>query len=95
MAVIKPILDKVVLKVEKKEEATRNGIILAGKSKEEPLLATVVARGPGGLIDGKEVKMYIEAGDRVIVNKYAGSEITLDGQEYVIVRQSDILAHVV
>ena len=88
---VKPILDRVLLKAEK-ENSTKGGIILAGKSKEQPVIATVIARGPGGMVNGKEVKMYVNAGDRVIINKYSGSEVTLDGQDYIIVSQSDILA---
>ena len=94
MTTIKPLLDKVVVKPEKKSNATRGGIILAGKSKDQPILAKVVARGPGGMIDGKEVKMYVNIGDTVLYNKFSGSEITFNGQEYTIIRQSDILAFV-
>ena len=94
MTTIKPLLDKVVVKPEKKSNATRGGIILAGKSKDQPVLAKVVARGPGGMIDGKEVKMYVNIGDTVLYNKFSGSEITFNGQEYTIIRQSDILAFV-
>ena len=92
MATIKPLLDRAMVKVDKSKESTKGGIILAGKSKEQPLIATVIAVGPGGIIDGKEVKMYIQKGDKVIINKYAGSEITLDGEDYTILRQSDVLA---
>ena len=94
MTTIKPLLDKVVVKPEKNSNATRGGIILAGKSKDQPILAKVVARGPGGMIDGKEVKMYVNIGDTVLYNKFSGSEITFNGQEYTIIRQSDILAFV-
>lgn len=92
MASIQPLLDKVVLKIEKTGEATQNGIILPATSKDQPIIANVVARGPGGIIDGKEVKMSVQTGDKVIVNKYSGTEINLEGQKYLIVRQSDILA---
>ncbi|MDR1364601.1 MAG: co-chaperone GroES [Oscillospiraceae bacterium] len=91
MANIKPLLDKVLVKVEKPEETTRTGIILAGK-KDQPCVATVIARGPGGVIDGKEVKMCVETGDKIIINDYSGSKITYDGQEYTILSQRDILA---
>lgn len=95
MATIRPLLDKVVLKADKSGETTRGGLIIAGKSKDQPIVATVVSRGPGGLIDGKEVKMYVNQGDKVIVNKYSGTEINLDGEEFTIVRQPDILAVIV
>ena len=91
MAVIKPLLDKVVVKIEKSSEATQNGIILPSTSKDQPIIATVISRGPGGMIDGKEVKMYVHEGDRILVNKYAGTEINLDGKKYLIIRQPDIL----
>ncbi len=92
MATIKPILDKVVVKIEKSAEATQNGIILPSTSKDQPIIAKVLSRGPGGMIDGKEVKMYVNEGDKVLVNKYAGTEITLDGKKYLIIKQTDILA---
>ena len=89
---IKPLADRVVLKMEKAEETTKGGIVLAGSAKEKPQIADVVAVGPGGNVDGKEVKMYVKVGDRVYTNKYSGTEVKLDDVEYVIVRQSDILA---
>jgi chaperonin GroES len=95
MATIKPLLDKVLLKPEKSESSTRTGIILAGKSKDEPVIAQVIAKGPGGMVDGKEIKMYVHQGDKVIVNKYAGSEVTVAGEKYIIVSQSDVLAVIV
>lgn len=76
------------------EETTKSGIILAGTAKEKPQIAEVVAVGPGGVVDGKEVKMELSVGDRVIMSKYAGTEVKLDGEEYTILRQSDILAKV-
>lgn len=94
MATIKPLLDKVVATVEKQSESTRGGLILAGKAKEQPIIAKVVSRGPGGMVDGKEVKMYINPGDKILVNKYSGTEITVDGEDYIILRQSDILAFI-
>ncbi len=92
MANIKPILDKVVVKAQKVEKSMQGGIILAGSSKEQPLTATVIARGPGGMIDGKEVKMYVNEGDTVLIPKHAGTEFTLNGTEYIIISQSQILA---
>lgn len=87
-----PLADRVVLKQQEAEEKTKSGIILTSKTQEKPQEAEVVAVGPGGLVDGKEVKMTVKAGDRVIYSKYAGNEVKLDDEEYVIVKQSDILA---
>lgn len=92
MATIKPILDKVVVKVQKTQKSMQGGILLAGSSKEQPLTATVIARGPGGMIDGKEVKMYVNEGDSVLIPKHAGTEFNLNGVEYIIISQSQILA---
>ncbi len=89
---IKPLADRVVIKMVEAEETTKGGIILAGSVKEKPQVAEVVAVGPGGNVEGKEVTMYVKVGDRVLTSKYSGTEIKLDGQEYTIVRQSDILA---
>lgn len=89
---IRPLLDKVVVKMVEAEETTKSGIILAGTAKEKPQIAQVVAVGPGGIVDGKEVTMQISENDKVIFNKYAGMEIKHEGVEYIIVRQSDILA---
>lgn len=91
---IRPILDKVVVKVKKTENATRGGILLAkSSSKEEPLMAEVVARGDGGMTDdGRKLKMYIEPGDIVLIPKNAGTPFTMDGREYVIISQQDVLA---
>lgn len=89
---IKPLADRVVIKMEEAEETTKSGIVLAGAAKEKPQLARVVAIGPGGLVDGKEVKMYVNVGDKVLTSKYSGSEVKVDGVEYTILRQSDILA---
>ncbi len=89
---LKPLLDRVVLKSVEAEETTKSGIILTGSAKEKPVVSEVVAVGPGGTVDGKEVTMYVKAGDRVIFSKYAGTEVKLDGEEYMIVRQNDILA---
>jgi chaperonin GroES len=89
---IKPLLDRVLIKMEKAEETTKGGIILAGSAKEKPQIADVIEVGPGGVVDGKEVKMYVKKGDRIITSKYSGTEVKLDGADYTIVRQSDILA---
>lgn len=89
---IKPLADRVVTKLIEAEETTKSGIILTSASKEKPQIAEVVAVGPGGIVDGNEVEMYIKVGDKVIVNKYAGNEVKIDGEEFIIVRQSDILA---
>lgn len=89
---IKPILDKVLIKMEETEETTKSGIILSANSKEKPQIAKVIAVGPGGIVDGEEVKMFLKQGDRVIANKYAGTEIKYEGTEYIILRQSEILA---
>ncbi len=87
-----PLGDRVVLKQNEKEETTKSGIILAAKAQEKPVTAEVVAVGPGGMVDGKEVTMQVKPGDQVIYSKYAGNEVKLDEEEYVIVRQNDILA---
>ena len=89
---IKPLCDRVVLKAAEAEETTKSGIILTAASKEKPEIAEVVAVGPGGFVDGNEVKMFVNVGDRVITAKYAGTEVKIHGEEYMIVRQSDILA---
>lgn len=89
---IKPLLDRVVLKIIEAEETTKSGILLASSSKEKPHIARVVAVGPGGTVDGKEVKMQVNVGDRVIFSKYAGTEVKYEDDDYIIVRQDDILA---
>lgn len=89
---IKPLTDRVVIKAEASEETTKSGIVLTASSQEKPQFATVVAVGEGGIVDGKEVKMYVKVGDKVITSKYSGTEVKLDGEEYTIVRQNDILA---
>ena len=91
---IKPLADRVVIKMLEAEETTKSGIILAGAAKEKPQIAEVVAVGPGGVVDGKEVAMELSVGDKVIMSKYAGTEVKLDGEEYIILRQSDILAKI-
>ena len=89
---IKPLADRVVVKPVEVEETTSSGIILAASAQEKPQVAEVVAVGPGGLVDGKKVEMYVKVGDRVITGKYSGTEVKLNKEEYTIVRQSDILA---
>lgn len=91
---IKPLADRVVIKMLEAEETTKSGIILAGAAKEKPQVAEVVAVGPGGVVDGKEVKMELSVGDKVIMSKYAGTEVKLDGEEYIILGQSDVLAKI-
>ena len=87
-----PLGDKIVLKQLEAEETTKSGIVLTGQAKEKPQEAEVIAVGPGGNIDGKEVVMQVKAGDKVIYSKYAGTDVNLDGEEYIIVKQNDILA---
>jgi len=89
---IKPLGERVVIKMLESEETTKSGIVLPGSAKEKPQLAEVVAVGPGGLVDGKEVKMEVKVGDKVLMSKYAGTEVKLDNLEYTILKQSDILA---
>ena len=89
---MKPLADRVVIKNVEAEETTKGGILLTTSAKEKPQMAVVLAVGPGGNVDGKEVKMSVDKGQTVIYSKYAGTEVKLDGEEYIIVRQSDILA---
>ena len=89
---IRPLGDKVVIKMVETEETTKSGIVLPGSAKEKPQYAEVVAVGPGGIVDGKDVKMEVKVGDKVLLSKYAGTEVKLDGCEYTILRQSEILA---
>ena len=89
---MKPLGDRVVIKNMEAEETTKGGIILTAAAKEKPLMAEVIAVGPGGVVDGKEVQMQVKVGEKVIYSKYAGTEVKLDGQEVIIVRQNDILA---
>ncbi len=87
-----PLADRVLLKAVETEEKTASGIILSTATKEKPEVFEVVSAGPGGIVDGNEVKMVVKAGDRVVTSKYSGTEVKIDGAEYTIVRQSDILA---
>ena len=89
---IRPLADRVVVKPAEVEETTKSGIILAASAQEKPQFAEVVAVGPGGEVEGKQVEMYVKVGEKVIVGKYAGTEVKLNKEEYTIVRQSDILA---
>ena len=87
-----PLADRVVIKAVEVEETTKGGLILTGSAKEKPQVAQVVAVGPGGVVDGKEVEMTVKVGDHVITSKYAGTQVKIDGEELTIVRQGDILA---
>lgn len=89
---IKPLADRVVIKMTEAEETTKGGIILANTAKEKPCVAEVISVGPGGVVEGKEVTMYVKKGDKVLISKYAGTEVKLDGEEFTIVKQSEILA---
>ena len=89
---IKPLFDRVVIKDMESEETTKSGIILPTAAQEKPQMAEVIAVGPGGKVDGNDVEMFVKVGDKVITAKYAGTEVKVDGEEYSIVRQSDILA---
>lgn len=89
---IKPLADRVVIKMVEAEETTKSGIILAGSAKEKPQVAEVVAVGPGGMVDGNQVEMYVKVGDKVITSKYSGTEVKVDEETVTIVRQADILA---
>lgn len=89
---IRPLADRVVIKMLEAEEKTKSGIILTGSAKEQPQMAEVIEVGPGGVVDGKEVKMEVSKGNKVLFSKYAGTEVKVEGQEYIILRQSDILA---
>ena len=89
---LKPLSDRVVIKMTEAEETTKSGIILTGSAKEKPQVAEVLAVGPGGVVDGKEVVMQVKVGDKVITSKYSGTEVKIDGEELIVVRQNDILA---
>ena len=89
---IKPLSDRVLIKMQEAEETTKSGILLASSAQEKPQVAIVIAVGPGGLVDGKQVDMILKPGDKVITSKYSGTEVKVDGEEYTIVRQGDVLA---
>ena len=91
---IKPLGDRVLIKMKEGEETTKSGIILATNAQEKPQIAEVIAVGPGGNIDGNNIEMHVKVGDKVIVSKYAGTQIKYEGEEYIIVKQNDILATV-
>ncbi|MBQ2823587.1 MAG: co-chaperone GroES [Oscillospiraceae bacterium] len=90
--IIKPTEDRVLIKMTEAEETTKSGIILAGSAKEKPQIAEIIEVGPGGLVDGKEVKMYVQKGQKVLISKYSGNDVKIDGQDLIFVRQGDILA---
>ena len=89
---LKPLSDRVILKMTEAEETTKSGIILSSGSKEKPQIAEVIAVGPGGEVDGNKVTMVVKKGDKVIINKYSGTEVKYEGEDYIIVKQNDILA---
>lgn len=89
---LKPLADRVVIKSIESEEVTKGGIVLPGSAKEKPQMAEVIAVGPGGVVEGKDITMYVKVGDKVIYSKYAGTEVKLEDVEYIVVRQNDILA---
>ena len=89
---IRPLGDRVVIKMLEAEETTKSGIILTSKAQEKPQVAEVIAVGPGGMVDGKEIVMEVKVGDKVLMSQYAGTEVKVDGEEYTILRQSYILA---
>ena len=89
---VKPVADRVLIKMEESEEKPSSGIILSASAKEKPQIARVIAVGPGGNVEGNNIEMYIKEGDKVIVSKYSGTEVKYEGEEYLIVKQSDILA---
>ena len=89
---IKPLADRVVIKMIEAEETTKGGLLLAGNAKEKPVVAEIVAVGPGGLVDGNQIEMYLKAGQKVLISKYAGTEIKLDREQFTILRQGDVLA---
>lgn len=89
---IKPLTDRVLIKMCEAEETTKSGIILSSGSQEKPQIAEIISVGPGGMVDGEKVEMQVKPGQKVIINKYAGTEIKYEGTDYIIVRQSDILA---
>lgn len=89
---IRPLADRVLIKSLEVEETTKSGIVLPNTAKEKPQVAEIVAVGPGGTVDGKEIKMEVKVGDKVLISKYSGTEVKVDGDEFTIVKQSDILA---
>lgn len=89
---LRPLFDKIVIKQDETKDTTASGIILTGSAKEKPTMATVIAVGPGGVIDGKEIKMEVKVGDKILYSKYAGTDFKLEGETVTIIRQSDVLA---
>ncbi|MFA7673438.1 MAG: co-chaperone GroES [Clostridia bacterium] len=92
--VIKPLCDRIVIKMLESEETTKSGIVLPGSAKEKPQVAEVIAVGPGGYVEGNKIEMELKVGDKVLISKYAGTEVKMDGKEFTILRQSDVLARV-
>ena len=90
--IIKPLADRVVIKMPEAEETTKSGIILTAAAKEKPSVAEIIEVGPGGVVDGNKVEMYVKKGQRVLISKYCGTEVKVDGEDYTIVKQDDILA---
>ena len=89
---IKPLADRIVVKMTEPEEITKGGILIPGSAKEKPQIAEIISVGPGGIVDGNEVKMYVNVGNRVLMSKYSGTEVKIDDVDYIIIRQDDILA---
>ncbi len=89
---IRPLMDRVLIKMTEAEETTKSGIILTAAAAEKPQVAEVIAVGPGGIVDGKEIEMHVKVGDKVITSKYGGTEVKMGGEEFIILRQADILA---
>jgi chaperonin GroES len=92
--VIKPLCDRIVIKMLESEETTKSGIVLPGSAKEKPQVAEVIAVGPGGYVEGNKIEMELKVGDKILISKYAGTEVKMDGNEFTILRQSDVLARV-
>ena len=89
---IKPLSDKVVIRLTEAEETTKSGIVLPGSAKEKPQIAEIIAVGPGGMVDGEKIEMNVKVGQKVITSKYSGTEVKYEGEEYIIVKQADVLA---
>lgn len=92
--VIKPLCDRIVIRMLESEETTKSGIVLPGSAKEKPQVAEVIAVGPGGYVEGNKIEMELKVGDKILISKYAGTEVKMDGNEFTILRQSDVLARV-
>ena len=92
---IRPVADKVLIRMKEREETTKSGIILSNSVKEKPQIAEVIAVGPGGNVEGNQIEMYVKEGDKVIINQYVGTEVKYEGEEYIILKEEDILAVIV